>query len=70
MSVYSNNVNLYMNEIPIIEFREQGSNGVVIVASVALTYDFLKTFHEMLGNVIEQNDKKLHELKRTKENMN
>ena len=70
MSVYSNNVNFHMNEIPIIEFREQGVNGVVIVASVALTYDLLKTFYEVVGNAIEQHDKKLHELQRTKENMN
>lgn len=70
MSVYSNNVNLHMNEIPILEFRENGQNGMLIVASVAMTYDFLKTFHEMIGNVIEQYDKKLHELQRSKENMN
>lgn len=70
MSVYSNNVNLHMNELAILEFRENSQNGIVVVSSVAITYDFLKTFHQMLGDVIEQQDKKLHELKRTKDNMN
>lgn len=70
MSVYSNNVNLHMNELPILEFRENSQNGMVIVASVVMTYDFLKSLHEMIGNVIKQHDLKLHELQRTKENMN
>ena len=70
MSVYSNNVNFHMNEIPIIEFRESGQNGVIIVASVAMTYEFLTTFRDTLNNLIEQRDKKLNELQRTKENMN
>lgn len=70
MSVYSNNVNLHLNEVAMLEFREQNQNGVTVVASVAMTYETLKLISEMFNNAIEQHDKKLHELKRSKENMN
>jgi len=70
MSVYSNNINIHLNEVAIMEFRENSQNGMQIVASVAMTYEVFKMLHETMGNSIEQHDKKLHELQRTKANMN
>jgi hypothetical protein len=70
MSVYSNSINLHLNEVAIIEFREQTQMGNGVVASVAMTYEAFKMLHETMANAIEQHDKKLHELKRSKENMN
>ena len=70
MSVYANGMQLYLNEVAIIEFRETTQTGIQTVASVTMTYENAKAFYEGLGNAIEQHDKKLHELKRSKENMN
>ena len=70
MSVYSNGVQIYLNEVAILEFRENTQLGNQIATSVVMTYENVKAFHEGLGQVIEQHDKKLHELKRSKENMN
>ena len=70
MSVYSNNINLFLNEVAIIEFREQSQNGVTVVASVAMHYDVFKMMRQSMSEAIEQHDKKLHELKRSKDNMN
>lgn len=70
MSVYANGMQIYMNEIAIIEFRENTQAASQVVASVAITYENLKAFYEGLGHMIEQHDKKLHELQRTKSNMN
>ena len=70
MSVYTNAMQVHMNEVAIIDFRENTQMGNQSVTSVAMTYESLKQFSEMLGQVIDQHDKKLHELKRSKENMN
>ena len=70
MSVYSNGIQIYLNEVAIFEFRENTQLGNQTVASVAMTYENVKAFYEGLGNMIEQHDKKLHELQRTKANMN
>ena len=70
MSVYANCMNIHMNEVIIIEFKENNQMGNQTVASVAMTYENVKAFHEGLGRMIDQHDKKLHELQRTKANMN
>jgi hypothetical protein len=70
MSVYSNNINLHLNEVAIIEFRENTQNGMGIVASVAMTYEVFKMMHTAMADAIEQHDKKLHELQRSKDSMN
>jgi len=70
MSVYSNDINLHLNEIALMEFRERTQNGVQIVASVSMTYETLRMMIGAMGEAIEQHDKKLNELQRTKANMN
>lgn len=70
MSVYSNNVNLHLNEVAILEFREQNQNGIQIVSSVAMLYDVFKMLHASMSEAIEQHEKKLHQLKAEKAAMN
>ncbi len=70
MSVYSNNVNLHLNEVVILEFREQNQNGIQIVSSVAMLYDVFKMLHDSMSEAIEQHEKKLHQLKAEKAAMN
>ena len=68
--LYVNGFNLYLNEIAFIEFRvnSQTANGPVV--NIAVQYDVLKQMHATIGEAIEMHDKKLHELQRTKANMN
>lgn len=68
--VYANGFSLSMNELAMLEFRinSQAANGPVTL--VAVHYDFLKQVYVAIGNAIEQHDKHLHELQRTKANMN
>ena len=70
MSVYSNFINLHLNEVAIIEFKENAQNGNQAVASVAMTYETFKMLHKSMGEAIEQHDAKLHQLQRNKDNMN
>lgn len=70
MSVYSNGFNINLNEVAILDFRENTQDGNNSVAKVAMLYSLLKEMHKVLGDAIEQHDKKLHELTRTKNNMN
>lgn len=70
MSVYSNAAQLSLNEVAIIDFMENSQIGGVSVARVAMQYNTLKEIHKMMGEAIEQHDKKLNELQRTKTNMN
>lgn len=70
MSVYANGVQIYLNEVAIVEFRENTQAANSVVTSVAMTYENFKAFHKGMAEVIEQHDKKLHELQRTKANMN
>ncbi len=68
--IYANGFSLSMNELAMLEFRinSQPVNGPVAI--LAIHYDFLKQVHAAIGNAIEQHDKQLHELQRTKANMN
>lgn len=68
--IYANGLTISMNELAMLEFRinSQSVNGPVSI--VAVHYDFLKQIHAAIGNTIEQHDKQLHELQRTKANMN
>jgi len=68
MSVYANGLQLNLNEVALLEFSENGQNNPV--AKVAVTYETFKLFHKLMGEAIEMHDKKLHELQRTKANMN
>lgn len=70
MSIYANGLNIQMNEIAFLQFMEntQGFNGPV--ACIVVQYEVLKQMHGVIGQVIEQHDKKLNELQRTKANMN
>lgn len=70
MSVYTNNIQININEVAIINFGENSQMGENSVAKVAMLYDTLKQFYELIGQTIEMHDKKLHELQRTKANMN
>lgn len=70
MSVYVNGMQLHLNEIALIEFKENSQTGDSSVAKIAMLYPTLKEFHKVIGEAIEQYDKKLHELQRTKANMN
>lgn len=70
MSVYTNAMQVNMNEVAIIDFRENTQLGNQSVASVAMTYETFKQFRDMLNQVIEQHDAKLHQLQRSKDNMN
>lgn len=69
MSIYANGLNIQMNEIAFLQFMEntQGFNGPV--ANIVVQYEVLKQMHGVIGQVIEQHDKKLNELHRTKINM-
>jgi len=69
-SIYVNGANLQMNEVVMITFNENSQTGMQGVVKVAMTYEVFKLIHENWGQVIEQHDKKLHELQRSKENMN
>lgn len=68
--IYVNGMSLQLNEIAFIEFRvnSQTINGPVAV--VTMQYEVLKQMYTAMGEAIEMHDKKLHELKRSKENMN
>lgn len=70
MSVYVNGMQIYMNEVVIIEFKENTQFCNQTVVSVAMLYEVLKQLHQGLGQAIEQHDKKLHELQRTQAKMN
>ena len=69
-SIYVNGFNLYLNEIAIISFNENSQLGAQNVVKIALTYEVLKMMNNTISEAIEQHDKKLHELQRTKANMN
>ena len=68
--IYVNGMALNLNEVALIEFRvnSQSFNGAVAV--IAMQYEVLKQMHVAMGQAIEQHDKHLHELQRTKANMN
>ena len=68
--IYSNSVSLSLNEAAHIDFGVNTNNFNGSVTKIVMLYDTLKMMHEMIGNAIEQHDKKLHELQRTKGNMN
>lgn len=70
MSLYANGFNININEIANLEFREGTQNGNTLVANVSVLYPFLKDMHRVIGEAIDQHDKKLGELQRTKANMN
>lgn len=70
MSMYTNNIQLSINEVAILNFGENSQMSEGSVAKVAMLYDTLKQLHILIGNAIEQHDKKLGELQRTKANMN
>lgn len=70
MSQYANGFNINLNEVAILDFRENTQDGNTSVAKVAMLYSLLKDMHKVLGEAIEQHDKKLGELQRTKANMN
>lgn len=70
MSQYANGFQVNLNEVCILDFRENTQDGVTSVAKIAILYSFLKDLHNTLGEAIEQHDKKLGELQRTKANMN
>lgn len=70
-NVYTNGMNLNLNEVAHLEFLMtiQGG-GSIPVARVSMLYDVLKQLHKSMGEAIEQHDAKLHQLQRAKENMN
>lgn len=70
MSQYANGFNINLNEVALLDFRENTQDGNISVAKIAMLYPFLKDMHRVLGEAIEQHDKKLGELQRTKANMN
>jgi len=69
-SIYVNGANLQLNEVAMIVFNENSQTGMQGVVKIAMTYEVFKLIHESWRNAIEQHDKKLHELQRSKDNMN
>lgn len=69
-SIYVNGANLQLNEVAMITFNENSQSGMQGVVKVAMTYEVFKLIHESWANAIAQHDMKLHELQRTKDNMN
>ena len=67
-SIYANGLQLNLNEVAFMEFSENHQSNPV--AKIAVTYDTFKLFYKLMGEAIEMHDKKLHELQRTKANMN
>lgn len=63
-------MNIHLNEIALIDFMENSQTFNGSVARVAMLYTTLKDMHRAIGEAIEQHDKKLNELQRTKTNMN
>ena len=70
MSQYVNAAQIHINEVAIIDFIENTQTGGGVVAKIALLYTTLKELHKTLGDAIEQHDKRLGELQRSKSNMN
>lgn len=70
MSVYVNGFNMQLNEVAMIDFTENSQTGMDRVIKIVCTYETLKLMHKTMGEAIEQHDKKLNELQRTKANMN
>lgn len=70
MSVYINAAQIHLNEVATIDFIENTQTGGGLVAKVCMLYPTLKELHKAMGEAIEQHDKKLGELQRTKSNMN
>lgn len=70
MSQYINAAQIHINEVAVIDFMENTQTGGGLVAKVAMLYSTLKELHRTIGEAIEQHDKKLGELQRTKSNMN
>lgn len=70
MSIYANGLQVQMNEIAFLQFMENSQTYSGAVANIVVQYEVLKQMHQVIGQVIEQHDAKLHELKRSKENMN
>ena len=70
MSQYINAAQIHINEVAVIDFIENTQTGGGMVAKVAMLYTTLKELHKAMGEAIEQHDKRLGELQRSKSNMN
>jgi hypothetical protein len=70
MSQYINAAQIHINEVAVIDFIENTQTGGGIVAKVCMLYTTLKELHKAMGDAIEQHDKRLGELQRSKSNMN
>lgn len=70
MSAYVNAAQIHINEVAVIDFLENTQTGGGLVAKVAMLYPTFKELYKTIGEAIEQHDKKLGELQRTKANMN
>lgn len=70
MSEYANGFQIHLNEVALLDFKENSQDGNSSVAKVVMLYPMLKELHKVLGDAIEQHDKKLNELTRSKSNMN
>lgn len=64
MSEYVNGLQVYINEVVTLDFREnnQTQNGSVV--RVVMLYDCLKQIHNVIGDIITQHDEKLLKLKK------
>lgn len=69
-NVYANGFQIHLNEVAFLSFGENSQDRNGPVARVVMLYELLKDMHRVLGESIEQHDKKLGELQRTKANMN
>lgn len=70
MSQYINAAQIHINEVAVIDFIENTQTGGGLVAKVAMLYPTLKELYKAMGEAIDQHDKRLGELQRTKTNMN
>ncbi len=70
MSLYANGLNIQMNELALLQFKENSQTGETALVSLAIQYDVLKQMHQAIGSCLEQYEAKLHQLQRDKAKAN
>lgn len=70
MSLYANGLNIQMNELALLQFKENSQMGETPLVSLAIQYDILKQMHQAIGQCLEQYEANLHQLQRNKAQAN
>lgn len=66
MSEYANGLQIHINEVVTLDFRENNQTNNGSVVKVIILYDTLKHIYDVLGDVITQHDAKLANLANNK----